>query len=525
MIWLRVLVLAVLWPLQALGQTGPEEFRALVVAGDRAGVEAALRAAVIKDAAPETEPDAERAMFDLFTDTQPEVAAFTEAWLAASPDNALAMVARGWHLHARGWNARGNATAGNVFPDAMAALQADHARALALAEAALAVEPGLIAASDLKLMLTTTLGNPEVIPPELERVMALHPNRGSLMRAMGALAPQWGGSPAQVQLLCERYAPLIRSVPGYDVQVCAIDAVYWGNFWNGDQRDEAHQLLQLTPNPVLDYARLQDALTYLGPPEQRVRLLEGIKAKRHLKRNEAMALDGALAEVAGGMNLQVEWKASLSFALEWNRKAADHDPFDPEIVTAYVGNALDAEQNLGTALDVPDLIRRLQRLLTEVPWSADAWVMLGDLTGRTETPGQVDLDQIAAVEPYYINAVVYSNYNHSALKSLVWTKFWAIIDVRNLVNDVDISGLAPEERARYDEVVHCPLIRQMTILAIICRNQGIPDDRCSGFHTDPERVMNRLRAVVAEGSCPEEVARDPATLAYSPIKITFPPPP
>ncbi len=65
----------------------------------------------------------------------------------------------------------------------------------------------------------------------------------------------------------------------------------------------------------------------------------------------------------------------MPFALDWNRKAANQDPFDPKIVTAYVGNALDDKQNLGIPLDVPDLIRRLQRLLTEVPWSADAWAI------------------------------------------------------------------------------------------------------------------------------------------------------
>ncbi len=314
MAWLRVLVLLLLWPLQSMGQSmgqamgqsmgqTAEEFRALVVADDRAGVEAALRAAIVQDAAPDIAPEGQRNMFDLFTDTQPEIAAFTSDWLLAAPDNALAMTARGWHLQARGWNARGRATAGNVHPDAMAVLRADHAAALALAEAALAVESGLIAASDLKQVLTTTLGNPEVIPGELERVMALQ------------------------------------------------------------------------PNPVLDYARLQDALTYLGPPEQRVKVLEAVKAKRNMTRNEAYALDAALAEIAGGLNLQVEWKAYLPFALDWNREAANQDPFDPEIVTAYVGNALDAKQNLGTPLDVPDLIRRLQRLLTEVPWSADAWAI------------------------------------------------------------------------------------------------------------------------------------------------------
>lgn len=43
---------------------------------------------------------------------------------------------------------------------------------------------------------------------------------------MTALAPHWGGSPAQVRLLCKRYAAKITSVPGDDSQVCEIDAVY-----------------------------------------------------------------------------------------------------------------------------------------------------------------------------------------------------------------------------------------------------------------------------------------------------------
>ena len=189
MAWGRVLVLLLFWPLQAMGQTAGDAFRALVVAGDRAGVEAALRAAVTKDAAAEIEPEGQRAMFGLFTDTQPEIAAFTTDWLADAPGNALAMTARGWHLQARGWNARGTATAGNVYPDAMAVLRADHAQALALAEGALAVEPGLIAASDLKLMLTTTMGNPEVIPGELDRVVGNRPHRDRWHRLPGAGLP------------------------------------------------------------------------------------------------------------------------------------------------------------------------------------------------------------------------------------------------------------------------------------------------------------------------------------------------
>ena len=521
--FLALAVMVFLLAAPAAAETGEVDLRALVVAGDIAPVEAALKAAEAADQASGGEPDAERALFSLFTDTDPGIADLTERWLATEPGSALAMTARGWHLYALGWNARGTATANNVFPDAMRILMQDHAQAFDLANRAIAADQGLIAASDLMLELTTTLGNPEIIPVELERVMTLHPNRGSLMRVMRSFAPQWGGSPAQVKLLCERYAPLITGVAGYDARVCAIDAVYWGGFWNGDQHDEAHQLLQLIPNPILDYARLQDALAGLGPPQQRVKLLEDIKSKRDLTRSEAIALDMALTEAGPTpqVDLQTEWKIAIANALDWNRNAADHDPYDPEIVTAYVGTALDAEQNLGIKPDVDDLIRRLQRLLARLPYSAEAWGFLGDLMRRGTALGTVDLDMIAKVEPYDVNAAVYSNYSHSAVKSLIWTKFWAIIDVRNISKTRDISGLTKAERARYDAVVFCPMIRQMTILSIVCRNQGIPDDQCDGFPTKPERVLDRLRAVVAEGSCREEVERDPATLAYSPITIDF----
>jgi hypothetical protein len=78
--WGRVLVWLLLWPLQAVGQS-TDGFRGLVVAGDVAAVETALRAAVVS----EGEAEGQRAMFDLFTDTQPEVAAFTTDWLAPPP--------------------------------------------------------------------------------------------------------------------------------------------------------------------------------------------------------------------------------------------------------------------------------------------------------------------------------------------------------------------------------------------------------------------------------------------------------
>jgi hypothetical protein len=275
----------------------------------------------------------------------------------------------------------------------MALFMADHERAFDLAVKAVAADPDLLAASDLMLRLTGTFGNFEVIPVELERVMARHPNRGSLLRVMKSLAPQWGGSPAQVKLLCDRYAPMVASVPGYDATVCAIDAVYAGGFWDGDQRDEAHQLLMLTPNPVLDYARLDDAVAGLGNPIQRVKVLEAVKAERGLTTIEARALDTAIAEKAGPGVLvtQDEWKIALGNAVDARRVEADLDPYDPFAVNRYVTTAMDAEEVLGAKLDAADMTARLERLLAQVPYAARSWQLLGDLTGRNVAFGVVDL--------------------------------------------------------------------------------------------------------------------------------------
>ena len=272
MAWLRVLVLAVLWPGLAVAEASVNGLRALVTAGRIAPVEAALQAAVTADMA--GEPDAQRKLFTVFTASAPEIEAFLTGWTTEKPDTSRAQTAMGWHLWKRGWNMRGEGRADQVHHDAMRPFMEDHAAALDLAHRAVAADPDLIAASDLLLRLAASVGEDGPIRIELERVMARYPNRASLLRAMKSLAPQWRGSPAQVKLLCERFAPMVVKVAGHDQAVCAIDAVYAGGFWVGAQRNEVHQLLTVTPNPVLDYARLEDELAGYGSYVSRIKALE-----------------------------------------------------------------------------------------------------------------------------------------------------------------------------------------------------------------------------------------------------------
>ncbi len=170
-----LICLACLLAAAALATT-PDEFRAGVQAGDIAGVKAALIAAEAEDAASTGALDAERALFSLCTESHDKVADFTLHWLAAEPGFPLAMTALGWQRYTAGRNIRGDGLARNVYRDVMRALHEDDVQAFARACKAIARDRKLIATADLVMCLTTSLGNPGIIPLELERVMTLPPS-------------------------------------------------------------------------------------------------------------------------------------------------------------------------------------------------------------------------------------------------------------------------------------------------------------------------------------------------------------
>lgn len=236
------------------------DFFALITAKDFAGVEAALT-----NADSTGEALAQRGLFDFFRNSHPAITEFTAAWLAAEPDNPYALTARGWQQLGWGWALRGEDFPRNIRREAIQKMRALHNEALDLFTQASSAAPDLLAASDGLLVLTKTLGNIEIIPVELERIMARHPNRHSLMTAMMALAPQWGGRMEQVGLLCARYASLITTIADYSADICRVDAVYTASFANGPARDAAHTALQTMTHPVLDDARRVDALNSEEP--------------------------------------------------------------------------------------------------------------------------------------------------------------------------------------------------------------------------------------------------------------------
>ncbi len=510
----------------AVAETSVDDLRALVMAGDIAPVEATLRAAEAADMAAQGEPYRQRGLFHVFRETAPGVDAFLAKWRVEDPTSAQAMTAEGWHLFAAAWNARGEAAARDVYPVAMQAFTDDFTKARDLAARAILADPDLIAASDLLLVTASKLDHGAGLLAELDRVMTRHPNRGSLLNATDGLAPQWGWWPWVSQALCAHYAPMIKSVPNYDTGTCDIDVVYSAGYPLGPEMQKAHDDLQTNDNPVLDYARLQEATFFQIPDQHRISVLEATKAKRPLNFAEAQQLDLARAAVAGTPETTDERKLAAADELLWRRKLADYDPTNPKAVLGYIAAQSTAVWLLQVQPDQADWVRRLKRLVSKMPYSTDAWTSLGQMTtadlwsGKIEpSVGGKEIDLIAEAEPYFTNAIVYSNYTYQSLNAAMAGKVWAVTDRVNLMYPTDPEGGTPDQNKRLEEVVYCPLIREVRITKYLCDQRVGTGRECGSDPLILPDVEVALKKVTDRGVCHQEATLPIEELAFSPVAV------
>lgn len=498
-----------------------DDLRTLVLARDFAATDAALTAAHIEYTAAHT-PDAERDLYNVFALSDPAIGEFALDWARDEPNNPRALTAKGWNLYTWGWIIRGDRSFERTSAEALDALSTRHSAAFPLFKQATELQPDLIPASDGLLRLTATLGNKSLIPLELERIMTSQPNRGSLMRAMVALAPQWNGRPEQVNLLCDRYAPKITDIKDYSPEVCRIDAVYYANFWYGDQRAAAHQLLMFTLNPVLDYAREADILAGLMTPEETIAALEAIKSKRPLTLKEAEKLDFTRMDLNRTLPQDADYPESKAAQLRdiaQGDAALKRDPFNPDLLHHYVQIRADAVYNLDRPMppaEKADMINRLQAVLKVVPTSPKLWSDLAGLTLNAR-----DLDSIASAEPYFHNAIHYARYGTRQFSDAVRPKVEMVLDPRNYMHAADISGLTPEQLAKLDQIVNCPLLGQLSILGVVCQNTNTPANQCADGAVTNTVVIQRLRDRIALGACGPALGQSLETLYEKPAKVDF----
>ncbi len=547
----------------------PGALRARVHSGDRAGVAAMLTAALAEDARPGENPWRERDLFAVFTDLHPAVDAFTQGWLAEAPDDPLAQTARGWQLYAQGWAWRGETTADRTWPERLDRMARLHDQAISLMRQAFTARPDLLPASDGILRLDQTVGSARDIPLVLEQVMATRPNRVSLMWGMMKLAPQWGGAQTQVDLLCARYAGKVQGAGLYDAAICAIDAAYFAQYWDGPRRDAARAALGRTDVDVLNYARLIDVLAGFGTRGARFAVLKRVKAQRDLTVQESIVWDGlvaeqraaewkgdlpnpketadklrhiqdferdltaeeralfdrALVQLEGGpapLSDQAEEKKARLRQVGLTRVAADNAPLSPEAVSQYRFALLDLDAGQAGLTPQPypafDMEARLARVLAAFPDDPGTWAALASDIAGFGTKDMTDRDTLSffeAAEPSYANAIAFGMGQAYYLSEAVSGKVYALIGHADLMHLADPPGLSAAGASRRDAVLICPMLRQVVLLAAACRNEGTAWQQFGPWPLRDPKVLAYLQS--KRSACP--LLTDPSGMAYSPVPV------
>ncbi len=200
---LRNLVMALFL---AASSAGAEDFHDATVVGfvrgeDRAGLDAFLGQAQAAYLRNEISADQMRDLFIALSRSHQQTVRFVEAWADAAPENAFAQIARAWSLWTASDQMRGAGSAA-----AYAVFEGMRERAIAHAKRARAISPDLIPVSDAVLRMyrtDPTVGDPAAA---LEKVMATHPNWGSMMRVYPLVGPL---GPDAIDGFCAHYGPLV----------------------------------------------------------------------------------------------------------------------------------------------------------------------------------------------------------------------------------------------------------------------------------------------------------------------------
>ncbi len=494
---MRLLILcASLWSGAALAQSAPDALFDAITAKDIAAVQVALEQSVTADMDPSTEPDRQRALFKVFKNTHPAVDALTADWLAAEPQNPYALTARGWYLSGLSFALRGGRFAANTRPEALRSFRDLQLQAATLFNAAIALNPDLLAASDGVLATAASTQRLDAIPAEIDRVMMRHPNPYSLRKAMQSLAPQWGGRVEQIDLLCDRYAPMITVPPGYTPKICWIDSVYAGGVSQHDVRQAAYEALAETDNPVLDYARLEDVKAMNRTAGERLHFLDALRAKGPLDAEAAYAYDVAFAQVndPNGMMAPIEYLRALPQAIKSAQHQSDLDPLSGRPLTDLFNLARPVSERQASSVDPADLARRAHILLQGNPYEPWAWHILA-----TFKQGSGDLAGLMAARPYYANALYYSNYDPANIAAGVNARLWQALDGNK--HEFETGTGPAQEQADMDLYVYCPLIRDLALAKLQCIQAGNTGE-CLGGLPDNERIMTIFLAANQRHPCP-----------------------
>lgn len=491
------------------GQLTPDTLRNLIYDGDVAAVAAGLANL------PTTTLDAknaQRALFAVFGELHPKVIAFAKDWAEAEPQNPAALAARGWSLHAMGWAFRGSGYVQTIHPQAREAFVAAHAEGLRLMQAASALDPRFLPASDGILAMSYTIGQPELIAPEVDRIMGLLPNRWTMTLAGQGLAPNWGGSLKQMEMLCKAQAPKVADRPNYDATVCLVDGVMRSGSMTMDELKSIYAAITKSDNPLILEWLNQDGNVEGDTPAARLAYLDRIKTTRPLTYLEANIYDQNAESLSTltGEKRPPEFPDAVRRMVENARLVADRNPGDWNAVRRLINATIEDRDLNGTPPETADHNNRARASLMVNPFSAGAWSQLGMQHLLSSDGGE--MSGILRAEPYFINAAVYSGYEPEHLRMLGGVKLSLFF--RNRAN-----GTTPGDPALWQSGVVCPMVQQLRLLLATCAARGGDVAECSQLPFAEEDLERQFAEITEAGLCMTEARAPVEDLLYQPQQV------
>lgn len=471
------LIIALLSPVRPAQADPIETLLKAAHAADYAGVEAQ-----IKDAPDRT---AQRDLVWALAATDPKTVAFTKAWVDAEPDNPTALSARAWSLYWTASMIRGERIRRHTWSPLLDEADRMYGEALSLAERATSLDPRFLPASDAVILIGVVTGRGEASLAELERIMALDPNRHSLVLAASNLTPAWGGSVELMQALCSYFAPQVADVPDYSPDICLAQAILRGRVW-GEMKDKAILVVEtLADKAYLEREVMALAREHLLPQNAVALLSDRLKAEGRMSVYPILAPNKDLLRM-GDMPDKAGFATALDQDIAAATLAADRDPGNPktlvELAELYEIEDLFVE---GQVLHIPDpteaerkeiasqladlrtwrmtdLDVRSRRLVELAPRSAAALDFAAKhVLGPSTDPMQTDRWALSALT----NAAIYANYQEIQVGQIVLEAKARYAALRERM----AAGSAPAySDEKLDEVYLCPYVRAVRIVDAIC---------------------------------------------------------
>ena len=515
----------------AMATPSPDELRAMAYAGNVDGVEAAYVAIHAAERAGGISYTELRQRYLALIVFDPRVLTFTDNWLQRYPDSPHAHAIRAWQLYNGAFAIRGDAVPRNTYYLALEGF--DQLRYLALDHAWQAYQnaPDLVPASDALLSLQKPiqfLGWADFWR-FLGDIMTVTPNHQSLILATSTALPQWGGGgPAVVRDICDRYSSVITDVENYNSDICFIEAMlnpehYWPH---EPAAQEALAILPGQDHPILDYIRFQQAVMpfdnqspdivndFVQRDPQGARAAaeiagELIRRPEYVRTGDANSYDNAFAIPLGLPRMLPE---VIVRQVEWAKQRIDEDPFDP-VAIATLSHTNFFGVPVPDPFSTEQIVSMMQRQALVKPYDPEIWRALGDLVASLQTS-----HFSTEADVYYINSIVYSNYDWYRIQHYLQVKY-EFINHALYVEEREMGGRFISEALFQDGF--CPFIRLENLKTLICQGPRSDDPNCPyGWGPGPERVLaEALQRSTAANLCVAERRANPEDLAFQPVEV------